>query len=217
MSLQKSNVDLTEVGIYGILGLGFDDPLLSRINGKVQSIYGSEQSWAASVLANIFQQHPSQPNIVTLELQRTVDLEDTDGGVFTIGEIDQEFAAVLNSPKLDQYPPGEGRWTALMDGMRVDGKSVALTSSRNGVPSGSVITLLDTGNPTLTITESMRDAIYSGIAGAVFESSTDRWFVPCNVTTIVEFGFRYIGACSIIRFSTNCFVVVNGTLSTHWT
>jgi saccharopepsin len=145
-----------------------------------------------------------------------VDLEDTDGGLFTIGEIDEEFAAVLNAPKLDQYPPGEGRWTTLMDGMSVDGKSVALNSSSNDVPSGSVITLLDSGNPTLTVTKSMRDAIYSGISDAVYSSSLDLWFVPCSATTIVEFGFRYIDNCSIVRFSTDCFVVVNGTLSTHW-
>jgi saccharopepsin len=194
----KSTVDLHAVGIYGILGLGFNDPSLSPINGAVQSIYGSEQSWAASVLANIFHQQPSKPNIVALELQRTVDLEDTEGGSFTIGEIDQDSAAVLNAPKLNQYPPGEGRWTTLMDGMRVDGKSVVLESPSKGVPSGSVITLLDTGNPSLTITKSMRDAIYSSIPGAAFDSASKVWVVPCNVTTIVEFGFRYIGDRSIV-------------------
>jgi len=29
------------------------------------------------------------------------------------------FSAVLNAPKLAQYPPGKGRWTTWVDGMKV--------------------------------------------------------------------------------------------------
>jgi saccharopepsin len=191
--LLKSTISLiTDIGIYGLMGLGFDDPLVSPINDKIKSLYGSEQPWAASVLANIFQQNTSQPDIVALQLQRTGDLEDTDGGTFSIGEVEQEFASVLNSPNLAQYPPGNGRWTTLMDGMRVDGKSVSIKSSMKGVPSGKVVTLLDTGNPSLQLTQSMQDAIFSGIKGAVVDPSSGTWIVPCNITTIVEFEFRYV-------------------------
>jgi saccharopepsin len=171
------------------MGLGFNDPISSPINGKVKKLYGSEQPWAASVLANIFQQNTSQPDLIALELQRTVDLEDTDGGMFTIGEVVQEFAAVLNAPKLSQYPPGKGRWSTLMGGMRVNGRAVSLKSSIKGVPGGKVVALLDTGNPTLQVTKSMQDAIFSGISGAVVDSSSGTWIIPCNITTIVEFEF----------------------------
>ena len=171
------------------MGLGFDNPMLSPINDKIQSIYGSEQAWAASVLANIFQQNPSQPNTIALELQRTGDLEDTDGGTFNIGDVEQEFSAVLNSPKLNQNPPGAGRWTTLLDGMKVNGKSVNIPqSSTQGVPSGNLVTLLDTGNPSLQLTSDMRDAIFSGISGAAQDPS-GTWAVACDTTTIVEFDF----------------------------
>jgi saccharopepsin len=186
---------ITDIGIYGLMGLGFDSPLLSPINDKITTLYGSEQSWAASVLANIFLQIPSAPNIVALELQRTGDLEDTDGGTFTIGEVELEFVAVQNSPQLNQYPPGNGRWTTLLDGMKVDGKDVSITSSMKDVPSGKSVTLLDTGNPSLQITKEMRDAIFSGISGAAIDPS-GTWIVPCEITTIVEFLFRYVDDCS---------------------
>jgi len=179
---------ITDIGIYGLMGLGFDNPMLSPINDKIQTIYGSEQAWAASVLANIFQQNPSQPNTIALELQRTGDLEDTDGGTFNIGDVEQEFSAVLNSPKLNQNPPGAGRWTTLLDGMKVDGKSVNIQSSMQNVPAGKAVTLLDTGNPYLQLTSDMRDAIFSGVSGAV-QDPTGAWAVPCDMTTMVEFEF----------------------------
>lgn len=174
------------------MGLGFNNPLLSPITEEIQGIYGSEQAWAAPFLANVFQSNTSQPNIVAIELQRTGDLEDTDGGTFSIGEVAQEFAQVLHAPHLDQYPKGYGRWTTLMDGMRVNGKTVSMKSSMGKVPSGKVVALLDTGNPLLQLTDPMRTAIFSGVPNAVFDNSSDTWIVPCNTTTIVEFEFGYV-------------------------
>ena len=186
----KSTISLvTDLGIFGLLGLGFNDPLASPMTRKIFSIYGPTADWGDSLLANIFEQNPSGPNLIALDLQRTVDLEETDGGSFTIGEVLDKYAAVLNAPKLPQYPPGRGRWTTLLDSLKVDGKALDLESKVEGTPSGKIVALLDTGNPTAEIPSKLFNDIYSAIPGAVYENGSQSWVVPCKTTSIVEFEF----------------------------
>ena len=187
----NSTIRLEELGVYGLFGLGFDLTSASRVKAAVQNLYGNSTTWGNSVLYNIFDQNPSQPNVIAMRLSRTDDLEDTKGGSFTIGEYDPDYANVTNSPKLAQYPEDGYRWTTLLEGIYIDGKSIPLTSMIKGVPAGRLLPLLDTGTPTAWFPAPLWNSIYSSIPGAV-KYSEDLWLVPCNTTTIVELEFGYV-------------------------
>ena len=192
LHVTKSTVgSLSNLGIYGIFGLSFDFVTSSRITAAVKARYGNSTTWGQSVLHNIFDQHPNQPNFVSLYLSRTDDLEDTQGGSFFIGEYDPKFADVARSPKLPQYPDGGDRWTTLLEGIYVGGKAISITSSIRGVPAGHAQAMLDTGDPTANFPTAIWNAIYSLIPGAAKYADTTGmvWIIPCNTTTIVELAF----------------------------
>lgn len=183
---------LTELGVYGVLGLAFQHGNVSPINIAVKKKYGKDATWGRSVLHNIFDRNPSEPNFIAIDLARSDDLEDTLGGSFDIGEYNEKYAAVAQAPKLAQFPKGGNRWATLLDGVTVDGAAVKLKSTAKGVPKGKMQALLDTGDPTAIIPVSLFDGIYSKIPGAVLwvnEKKTRRWLVPCNSTASVSFNF----------------------------
>ncbi|RXW19701.1 hypothetical protein EST38_g6147 [Candolleomyces aberdarensis] len=190
LDVKKSTIKgLSELGIDGLLGLSFNVLSASPINDAVQTAYGSQATWGHSVLQNIFDQHPDEPNFVAIDLARTDDLEDVAGGSFAIGEYDERYASVVNAPKLPQYPKGGDRWTTLLEGVKVDGVDVALKSKLQGVPAGRLLALLDTGDPTAIMPTYLLDAIFSKVPGAVSVKSEGVWVVPCNTTTSVSFVF----------------------------
>lgn len=195
-AVESTIANLQEDEIYGVLGLSFDYAQASPINTQIQQIYGADASWGRSVLRNIFEQNPTQPNFIALDLTRTDDLEDTAGGSFTISEYeDDDYAqAVEGAPVLPQFPVGGTRWTVLLDGLYVDQVPVELNSAINEVPAGKLQTLLDSGDPTATVPIAFMDAIYSKIPGAVqyTDGATHLWMLPCNTTTDVEFVFGYV-------------------------
>lgn len=195
LHVTKSTIKgLDDLGVYGILGLSFDLVTASPINAAIINRYGPSATWGASVLRNIFNAYPSQPNVIALRLARTDDLEDTKGGSFTIGEYQSNYSAITQAPKLHQYPKGGDRWTILLEGIYVAGTPATVTSGITGVPTGRAQTMLDSGDPFSTFTPVIWDGIYSRIPGAAKYTDNDGpvWFVPCNTTTIVEFGFGYV-------------------------
>ncbi|KAJ7659157.1 aspartic peptidase domain-containing protein [Mycena polygramma] len=139
-------------------------------------------------LSNIFDQTPGQDNFLGLSLSRTGDLEGTSDGLFTINEVDEAYAAVVNASTIPCYPGGNNRWTFLIDNISVDGTNVTLSKSViPGVPSGKLVALLDTGAPEISLPQPLIDAIYSQIPGS---NSTERngdkiWTIPCNTTASV--------------------------------
>jgi saccharopepsin len=167
---------LDTYGIYGILGLSFDFGTASRINAAIKSRYGNSSTWGQSVLHNIFDQHPNQPNFIALSLSRTEDLEDTQGGSFSIGEYHPNYTTVSNEPRLPQFPEGGTRWTTLLESILVSGRAVPVTSTIRGVPAGHGVALLDTGDPHAMFPTAVWDGIYSGIPGSVKYSEADGTF-----------------------------------------
>lgn len=201
---------LTNLGVYGLFGLGFDFVISSRITAIVKARYGNTTTWGQSVLSNLFDQHPDRPNLISLYLSRTDDLEDTQGGSFFIGEYDPKFADVARAPKLPQYPDGGDRWTTLLEGIYVDGKAIPITSSIRSVPAGHLQTLLDTGDPTATLPTVIWNAIYSLVPGsAKYTAGGDSiWILPCNTTTIVEFAFGCVKSTFILFTDNQLYVTV---------
>jgi len=194
LHVTKSTITgIEKYGISGILGLSFDIGTASGINAAVKSRYGNSSTWGQSVLHNIFDQHPDQPNFIALSLSRTDDYEDTKGGSFSIGEYNSNYSAVTKEPRLAQFPEGGDRWTTLLEGVIVGGQSIPVTTTMKNVPAGRGVTLLDTGDPNAMFPTKVWDGIYSNIPGSVKYKDTSGtiWIVPCNTTTIVEFVFGY--------------------------
>ncbi|RXW21445.1 hypothetical protein EST38_g4402 [Candolleomyces aberdarensis] len=183
---------LREYGVDGLLGLGFDFLISSPINQAVKAQWGQNATSGSSVLTNIFSQDGRNgSNFIALDLSRIDDLEDTDGGSFSIGEYADQWKAVAQAPKLYQYPQGNYRWTTLLDGITVGGTPLNLSSLFRGVPEGRLIALLDTGDTSAVLPRNVQNDLYSSIPGAAtFTQGGSRvWIIPCNTTTIVEFTF----------------------------
>lgn len=196
MNAIKSTIgSLTNIGIYGLFGLGFNDPKASVISENVQAAYGPDATWGNSVLTNIFSQNTSTPNFIAIDLARSEDYEEIDGGAFTIGEYDPEYAAVANSPKVPVFPADSTRWSILLEDITVNGQSISLDGYANpkgGSPSGKLNALLDTGAPTVGLPRKVIAAIYGAIEGSEYDSSIDLWLVPCKATVDLEVTFGYV-------------------------
>jgi saccharopepsin len=190
--VESTITGLDEIEVYGILGLSFDLATASHIDDAVKKVDGPDAKWGQSVLSNIFEAYPDLPNLVAIDLSRSEDLEDTQGGSLYIGEYDPKWAAVAQAPKLAQYPVGATRWTTLLEGITVDGTAITMPASAvDGVPSGQMQALLDTGDPNAGLPTEVMDGIFSHVSGAVkySEDGTPVWIVPCKTTAIVELEF----------------------------
>ena len=71
---------------------------------------------------NIFGLNSNVPNYITFLLSRS-NLGVTDGGIFTIGETDPNWSAVVNQSKI-AIAQDFGQWVGLMDAVVVNGKSM---------------------------------------------------------------------------------------------
>ncbi|KAJ2925291.1 hypothetical protein H1R20_g11803, partial [Candolleomyces eurysporus] len=185
---------LKEYGVDGLLGLGFNSVIVSPINQAVKGQWGQNATLGSTVLTNIFSQDGrNESNFIALDLSRTDDLEDTDGGSFSIGEYAEPWKAVAQAPKLYQYPQGGYRWTTLLDGITVGGTPLSLSSLLRGVPEGRLIAFIDTGDSAAVLQRNLQNDLYSYIPGAATFSQGDSrvWIIPCNTTTIVEFTFGF--------------------------
>ena len=183
---------ITEYGIDGLLGLGFNGTRASNIDGTIRSTYGATATWGQPFLSNVFAQNTSSPNFIAIDLARTDDLEDTSGGSFDIGEYDSRYVAIENAPKLPQFPAGSDSWQTLLDGITVDGKDITITSGVQGAPNGKAVAALDTGTPTSFFTTKVVNQIYRSVAGAVHAPQDYVWILPCNAAPDVEFSFGYV-------------------------
>ncbi|GLB40049.1 putative peptidase A1 family protein [Lyophyllum shimeji] len=187
LNANESTIGLmTDIGINGLFGLGFDNPRASPIKSAIQKKYGPSATWGASVLQNIFNQNTSTPNFIAVDLARTEDLEATAGGSFNIGEYDEEYASVANAPKLSQFPKNATRWTTLLEGIHVDGAPLKIESAIKGVPKDRAITLFDTGAPGTILPKKVKQELYSKFKDAVYDDVTHLWIVPCTATPNVE-------------------------------
>ncbi|KAJ2919753.1 hypothetical protein MD484_g652, partial [Candolleomyces efflorescens] len=183
---------LEELGINGLLGLGFDLVRASPINLAVMQRDGRNATWGSSVLRNILSQDDLDANnFIALDLARGDDLEDVVGGSFSIGEYAEPWSAVAQAPKLYQYPRGGYRWSTLLEGITVGGTALNLSSALRDVPPGRLVTLLDTGDASAVLPQHLRNEVYSYIPGAVTftQDGEQTSIIPCNTTTIVEFSF----------------------------
>ncbi len=156
------------------------------VYATIQKNYGSDAAvqYGKSPISNVFAQNPSQPNYFDVHLSRSSDLDDISDGTFTISEHVEGFEAVAHQPKLQRLV--YYRWAVTLDAMEVNNKPFSFAaSSVDGVPSGKIAALLDTGYSYPPLPPAAVDYIYSSIKGAVNDSGT--WIVPCLGETNLTF------------------------------
>ncbi|THV08563.1 acid protease [Dendrothele bispora CBS 962.96] len=176
-------------GANGILGLGFTS--LSTIDALVNST-GSGQG--RSLLYNLFQDNPSEPNFIAFALQRTS--EDQDGdveGSFSIGEYEPAYASVADTAAIPTWPEtSPKRWSVLVEALMIGDKTVTPTTNVPDVPSNRAVAVLDTGTSYTYVSEEICNAIYGGISGAQFDETVGQWIVPCNaeIDMAIQIGGR---------------------------
>ncbi|KAI0660918.1 acid protease [Cubamyces menziesii] len=163
-------------GVSGIVGLGFTK--LSSIDHALQGVGKTD---GKSLLYNLFADNPKEPNFIAFALQRTTDGGGDVEGSFTIGEYDDDYKDVANSPKISTFPESDPtRWTVLLDALLVGEKSVPLSSVVANAPSGKAVVMFDSGTSYTYAPKDVCDALYSGVQGAAYNSDLGMWVVPCD-------------------------------------
>ncbi|KAH9846972.1 acid protease [Lenzites betulinus] len=173
-------------GVDGIVGLGF-----TKLSSIDAALTGAGKSDGKSLLYNLFADNPKEPNFIAFALQRTTEQGGDVQGSFTIGEYDDDYKAVANSPKIPTFPETDPtRWSILLDAFLVGETSVPLNSSVSGAPSAKAVVMLDSGTSYTYAPKAVCDAIYQNIAGATYSSALGQWVVPCSaeVDVALQFG-----------------------------
>ncbi|TFY78513.1 hypothetical protein EWM64_g5503 [Hericium alpestre] len=181
-----SNPALT-YGTSGILGLGFTS--LSTVDALVNK---TGDSSGRSILYNLFNDNPSEPNSIAFSMQRSLDATDDIPGTFMIGEFDPDYTSVNNSKPISTFPVSSPRrWTVLLDALLNGNNVISVSSNVPNAPSNRAVVLIDSGTSYSYAPTSVCQAIYGNIPGASFDSSTGFWNVPCNVE--VDLALQFAG------------------------
>ncbi|KAI0352889.1 acid protease [Trametes cingulata] len=173
-------------GVSGILGLGF-----TKLSSVDAALKGAGKDDGKSLLYNLFADNPQEPNFIAFALQRTTEDTGDVEGSFSIGEYDEDYKDVVNSPKIPTFPESDPtRWTVLLDAFLVGQNAVSLTSDVAGAPSGKAVVMLDSGTSYTYAPKAVCDAMYGNIQGASYSSTLGQWVVPCDaeVDVALQFG-----------------------------
>ncbi|KAJ7498927.1 aspartic peptidase domain-containing protein [Mycena latifolia] len=186
LDVSSANNPALGYGANGLVGLGFTS--LSSIDNVIN---GTGASTGRSLLYNLFQDNPSEPNFIAFALQRSTDSSDTVQGSFSIGEYEPEYAAVMNATALSTWPVSSpSRWNVLLEALLVGNTVVTPTTTVAGAPSNRAVVLLDSGTSYTYAPTAICDAIYSGVSGAQYSATLGQWVVPCDaeVDIALQFG-----------------------------
>ena len=163
-------------GAEGLLGLGFTS--LSNIDNLLNQT-GSPAG--RSFLFNAFSIDPREPNFISFALSRSSDDQDEVTGAMTIGEYVQEYKRIEETPPIPTWPAKlPRRWNVLLEAIHVGAKPVTLTSKIHNAPVNRAVVLLDTGTTYTYAPPEVCQAIYSGVPGARYDSTSHLWFIPCD-------------------------------------
>ncbi|KAL1747454.1 aspartic peptidase domain-containing protein [Schizophyllum fasciatum] len=160
----------------GILGLGFTS--LSTIDYALNSTGSSK---GRSLLYNLFEDNPSEPNFISFLMQRSTDDTDDIEGTFTVGEYVDEYKDVQKQTAIPTFPKtAPNRWTVLVDYLFVGDKAISPTTSVPNVQVNQAVALLDSGTSYTYAPDDIVDAIYKNVDGAKFDSGLGQWVLPCD-------------------------------------
>ncbi|PFH52720.1 hypothetical protein AMATHDRAFT_1778 [Amanita thiersii Skay4041] len=178
---QQAFLDATEVnnpaisyGARGIAGLGFTS--LSAIH-----VQGNHSNPDRSLLYNLFEANPSEPNFIGFILQRNNTKSGEAEGSFSIGEFEPDYDDIADTEPIPTWPvKSPKRWTILLDAVIVVDNIVVPTTSVIEAPSNKAVVLMDSGSSYTYAPKAIVDAIYSNATGAHFDTALGQWVVPCD-------------------------------------
>jgi len=165
----------------GMMGLGFGTPQVSPITLAI-ALADNSTNLQPTFIKSIFAQNKTTPNVVSILLSRTDDLEATANSSFTIGEYLAGYEQVQTQPHLPLFIPENGlaRWSVIMEGYSVNGKLGPLHSASPNVTNGTAIAVIDTGATLVQVPAEVSSTIYSPISDAFFSETLGQWVVPCT-------------------------------------
>lgn len=175
-----------QYGAEGILGLGFDT--LSTIDSVLNNTGASS---GRTLLYNLFQQNPSEPNFIAFSFQRSTQPGDDVQGSFAIGEVEPDYKAVLDSQPIPTWPlVAPKRWNVLLEAVLIGTQQVSVSTTVANAPSNRAVVLLDSGTSYTYAPKSVVDQIYGSIPGASFDTTRGQWSVPCDteIDMALQFG-----------------------------
>lgn len=166
-------------GANGIVGLGFTS--LSTIDALVNH---TGSSTGRSLLYNMFEANPSEPNFLSFALQRSTDSGDEVEGSFAIGEYEPKYIAVANQTAIPTWPVTHpSRWNVLLDAVIINHANDTIlipTTTVVGAPKNKAVVLMDSGSSFTYAPKAICDAIYGDIPGAYYDSQIGQWVIPCS-------------------------------------
>jgi predicted aspartyl protease len=166
-------------GANGIVGLGFTS--LSTIDAIVNH---SSSSAGRSLLYNLFEANPKEPNLLSFALQRSTEPGDEVEGSFSIGEYEPDYMAIVNQTAIPTWPVNSpSRWNILLDAVIVNNNNNSIvlpTTTVVGAPSNKAVMLMDSGSSFTYAPKAICDAIYGSIPGANYDPKIGQWVVPCG-------------------------------------
>ncbi|KAJ7068270.1 aspartic peptidase domain-containing protein [Mycena amicta] len=186
LDVSSANNPALAYGAEGLVGLGFTS--LSSIDSAINK---TGASTGRSLLYNLFQDNPSEPNFIAFSLQRSTDSSDTVQGTFSIGEVEPEYAAVLNTTAIPTWPVASpNRWNVLLEALLIGSdKTIIPNTTVTNAPSNRAVVLLDSGTSYTYAPTEICEAIYGSIPGAYLTDG--QWVVPCS--TEVDIALQFAG------------------------
>ncbi|KAK1236564.1 hypothetical protein PQX77_000116 [Marasmius sp. AFHP31] len=178
LDVQSANYPALGYGANGLLGLGFTS--LSSIDSEFNN---TRSASGRSLLYNMFEDNPADPNFIAFSLQRTSSQGEEDiEGTFAIGEYEPKYASVAQNPKIPTWPVHDpSRWNVLLDGVLfADGRSFIPNTTVPDAPGNKAVVLLDSGASWTYTPPEVAEAIYGGVSGAYLDNALGQWIVPCT-------------------------------------
>ncbi|KAF5331633.1 hypothetical protein D9611_007674 [Ephemerocybe angulata] len=164
-------------GAAGIAGLGF-----TRLSSIDDALTKAGSTTGKSLLQNLFEANPNEPNYMTFALQRSTENDDDVEGSFTIGELEEEYSAITGNAPISTWPiQNPYRWNVLLDALIVNDTITPGTTNIVGAPSNKAVVLLDSGSSYTYAPPAIVEAIYKNVPGAALDTASGYWRVPCEV------------------------------------
>lgn len=184
------STNINAQGYAGLVGLGPNTG--SIIRKKVGNSAGD------GMLFRIFEQNRTSQNFVSFLLDRQSDPGSTVTGQLTVSELVPGYEKVTTMPKL-QVELVEGlvdenqHWQILTDKddgiIGPDGLPILIDTIVPKAPSGQLVAVIDSGFTLPQVPRTVSDAIYGRVQGAVYDTQSQVWTVPCGQLLNISFKF----------------------------